>query len=111
METNELKLLCSCTQCPEQYDVVYKNHTIGFLHYRWGLFEASIYRQEDYKPIYTEIIGGEFDGILPPEKRSDILKKGLEKVAHYFSIHTQAIILEQWNTVDLDLDEDSYEKL
>jgi hypothetical protein len=111
MEAKELKLIRTCSECPEQYDVIYKDHRIGFLHYRWGLFEASIYRRNDYKPVYTEIIGGEFDGILPPDRRAAVLKKGLEEVAKYFSIHPNAIILEQKNIVDLDMDEDGYEKL
>ncbi len=42
MNINGYELLCTCSGCPEQYDVVKDSEVVGYLRLRHGWFRADV---------------------------------------------------------------------
>jgi hypothetical protein len=110
MEAKDLRLIMTCGECPEQYDVVYHSKILGYLHYRWDLFEVNIYSGKN-RSIYVKQLGGEFDGKLSDEKRDTILKEARDIIAGFYSAHPEEMDEKNWEKCQGDMDEDPFTKL
>jgi hypothetical protein len=99
MKASDLTLAMTCGSHPEQYDVLFHGETLGYLHYRWGVFEIVLYLFSFDTPIASEVLGSEYEGELPEEKREAILQGALEKIAAYYPYYQKRLALqaeEQW---------------
>lgn len=94
MKAKDLALSKTCGSHPEQYDVIYHGVTIGYLHYRWGVFEVVLHLFFVDTLIVNEVLGGEYDGKLPEDRRESILQGALEKIAAYYPYYQNRLSLE-----------------
>jgi hypothetical protein len=94
MKASDLFLSKTCGSHPEQYDVLYHGVTLGYLHYRWGVFEIVLHLFFFDTLISNEILGKEYDGELPEDRRESILRGACEKIAAYYPYYQKRLALE-----------------
>ena len=99
MKASDLTRQKTCGSHPEQYDVFYHGVRIGYLHYRWGVFEIGLYLLDCTTVISSNILGGEYEGQLPSEKRAAILKDAREQIVNYYPSY-HAGLLENSSMVE-----------
>ena len=84
----DLKLEMTCQACPEQYDVIYNRHPIGYLRYRHGSFSCHPYIDDDEINwsvlIYHWSNGGEMDGILDDDEQY-VIDEALDALCKYYN--------------------------
>lgn len=80
-----LNFKCTCSACPEQYDVFDNNENIvGYVRLRWGRLTCE-YPDVDGELIYEASIGDGYRGIFESEKQrlrhlNNIADRILEKI-------------------------------
>lgn len=80
----DLKLECTCSACPEQYDVYKGDEKIGYLRLRHGGFRADYYNGAgDTEIVYSTTTEG--DGSFTSEERGGYLKKAKKKIAKAYN--------------------------
>jgi hypothetical protein len=78
MEIDGLKLVQTCGACPEQYDVLDKDHyTVGYLRLRHGIFRVH-YPHYSGEVIYTAYPKG--DGIFESDEREFFLTEAVKAI-------------------------------
>lgn len=70
----EIKLIMTCSACPEQYDAVYKGKVVGYLRLRHGSFRVE-YQGET---VYQAFPDG--DGCFLSEERDKYLRKAKKAI-------------------------------
>lgn len=79
-----LKIICTCSACPEQYDVHDQDgQTVGYLRLRHGFFRAEAYVDGDEHIVYTATTEG--DGSFEPEERQGHLDRALDAIERALS--------------------------
>lgn len=74
-----LKLIMTCTSCPEQYDAYLGDTQVGYLRLRHGWFRANVPRSTGKIVYQTEDIEG--DGSFATDaERDDQLSKAAEAI-------------------------------
>jgi hypothetical protein len=64
-----LKLIRTCTACPEQYDVYDDVRQVGYLRLRHGVFYADYFPPNSGERIGVYEASPQGDGIFAPEER------------------------------------------
>lgn len=64
----------TCIACPEQYDVYYNDHEVGYLRLRHGVFTVDCFD----KQVYTA--NPEGDGVFMDEERDLYLTEALNAI-------------------------------
>lgn len=78
MEFNNLKFVCTCYACPEQYDVFKNGKQVGYVRLRWGGLVCE-YPDVFGEVIYSTEIGDGWTGEFRNEKER---KKYLQIIAN-----------------------------
>lgn len=77
------RLICTCSACPEQYDVFDNNGVqIGYLRLRHGYFRADVPECGD-KTVYESHTKG--DGIFDDDERDQELANAIAAIKDYYS--------------------------
>jgi hypothetical protein len=70
----------TCAACPEQYDVMFENHTVGYLRLRFGEFSAR-YPNAGGITVLKEAVGDAFTGEFPDDTaRKLLIKRAVEEI-------------------------------
>jgi hypothetical protein len=78
MEIDGLNLIRTCYACPEQYDVLDKDHNVvGYLRLRHGIFRVD-FPHCGGETIYRAVPKG--DGIFESDERDFFLGKAIEAI-------------------------------
>ncbi len=67
MERNRYKVkhcIQTCSACPSQWDIYTEDGEYIYARYRWGYLMLTLNPFRGEKRLYTEQIGGNFDGVL-----------------------------------------------
>lgn len=85
-----LKFACTCSGCPEQYDVFDSNDNIvGYVRLRWGELTCN-YPNVDGELIYEASVGDDWCGSFKSEKQR----------VHYLNVIANKI-LKKANTINI----------
>lgn len=78
LQIGGLRLVCTCSACPEQYDVFSKTgDKVGYLRLRHGVFRADVPDAGDETVYEAEPKG---DGVFEPEERTQYLTEAVEAI-------------------------------
>ena len=67
MNIKGLNFVCTCSICPEQYDVFDCSGKVGYVRLRWGILTCN-YPDVDGETIYHANIGDEWRGCFATEE-------------------------------------------
>lgn len=79
----------TCFGCPEQYDVFNGEELIGYIRYRWGRLKCNPVINGEYNfenILFSWESGNPYDGILPDDKREELLEKCKEAICKFHNI-------------------------
>ena len=71
MKPTEIRLVQTCTACPEQYDAIRDGERVGYLRLRHGRFTAQLH-DPDGPIVYEAEIGNGLTGMFENEGQRDI---------------------------------------
>jgi hypothetical protein len=73
MSDTEIRLVRTCTACPEQYDAMRGDDRVGYLRLRHGQFTVQL-RDPDGPVVYEVSVGNELNGMFTDGQRELFLK-------------------------------------
>lgn len=88
MKFEDLTCVCTCSACPEQYDVLYKGQIVGYIRYRYGYFRVNPMFNDsiDFETIvYDASVGDSMSGILPSDERDNLLNQAKKALVKYYA--------------------------
>lgn len=80
IELDGYKLVCTCSACPEQYDVYDGDKKVGYLRLRHGYFRADA-PVCGYDTVYESQPKG--DGVFEDDERIPELRKAVAAIKNY----------------------------
>jgi hypothetical protein len=92
MKSQDLTFHCTSSRSPEQYDIVFAEQTIGYLHYRWGIFEITLFLSGEEVTIFSAKMGGEYDGAFRAKERHAVFRDAKTKIIDYIAANKVQII-------------------
>lgn len=78
MQIDEIELVQTCSESPEQYDAFYKGKQVGYLRLRHGEFRVDYPDCGDETIYYSEKMNG--DGCFREDEREHFLNKAKEAI-------------------------------
>lgn len=89
MNANNLRLVCTCGACPEQFDVYSdKNELIGYIRFRWGHLQCRPQNQNgiDFDTIvYAWSCDDGWVGVIPGDVREEVLENCKQALVKYYT--------------------------
>lgn len=73
----KLRTVCTCSACPEQYDVFYGEQRVGYLRYRGGTFTAE-YPDCGGEVVFAVEYGDNLSGWGLPQRFIDAALEAIE---------------------------------
>lgn len=88
MKIGDYEFVCTCSACPEQYDVFDKDgNQVGYVRLRWG----SLYAECPYvggTEVYRSGVGDNWGGCFKDDKQRRI---HLNRIAKRISLHNKGV--------------------
>ena len=81
IKLSEIKLVKTCSACPEQYDAFYEDHQVGYLRVRHGKFRVDFGFCGGDTIYYTDDIEG--DGCFEYEEREFYLEEAKKAIIEH----------------------------
>ena len=78
MQIDEIKLVQTCSESPEQYDAFYKGKQVGYLRLRHGEFRVDYPGCGDETIYYSEEMNG--DGKFEDNEREQFLNEAKQAI-------------------------------
>lgn len=94
MYLKDIHFVQTCGSHPEQYDIRYQGMTLGYLHYRFGVFEINLSIFGEERVLYAKRLGGEYEGKLPAKKKAAVLHDAKKRVAAFYGQHQAKLVKE-----------------
>lgn len=100
MKKEDLRLVCTCDSCPEQYDVFAEgyNYRVGYIRFRSGWFSCQTLDETEnilFRPIVVAWGGdSECNNEIPAIVKDDLLDICKDAICQYFTTE------ERLNMVD-----------
>ena len=65
----------TCWACPSQWDIFTDRSEYIYARYRWGHLTLAL---NNYKPIFSEQVGGSLDGVMDIDELKELTKDILD---------------------------------